>query len=238
MATRSATATKKSDVDSVLAELERLGTKKTKDAMARYGIPSANALGVRMGDLQKVAKRVGKDHALAAALWKTGCYEARMVTCYVGEPAKLTSAQMDRWTRDCDNWAHVDTLAFALFDKSPHAPSRIAAWATSEREFVKRMAFALIASVALHDKKSGDESFTGYLPIIEAGADDERNFVKKGVSWALRSLGRRSAKLHAACVALAKRLAASEHAGARFVGKDAFRELTSPKVAARFAKKR
>jgi 3-methyladenine DNA glycosylase AlkD len=198
--------------------------------MARYAIPDDNALGVRMGDIQKLAKLLGRDHALALALWKTGVYEARMLCAYVDEPERVTAAQMDGQARAFDNWAICDTLCFALWVRTPHAFRKIRSWATHRDEFVKRAAFALLASMALKDKESADAAYLRCLPLIEKAAADERNFVKKSVSWALRGIGRRSVKLNGASVALAKKLAASEAAAPRWVGKSALRELSSAAV--------
>jgi 3-methyladenine DNA glycosylase AlkD len=197
--------------------------------MARYGLPSDNALGVAVADIHVLAKRVGRNHELAVELWKTGIYEARMLTAFIDEPARVTSAQMDRWCRDFDNWGICDTLCFHLLDRTPHAWKKIEKWAGRREEFVKRAAFALLASVALHDKKAADAPFLRSLRVIEQAANDERNFVKKGVSWALRAIGKRSAALNAASRKLAKRLAGSPNAAARWVGKDALRDLQSAK---------
>jgi 3-methyladenine DNA glycosylase AlkD len=206
-----------------LAALEALGEAKVRDGMARYGIVTAErVIGVSMANIQKVAKQFGRDHALAEALWDTRVYEARLLVAYVADPAALTPAQMDGWTRDMDNWATPDTLAFKLFDQSPHAFAMVDRWADDPGEWVKRMAFALLASLALHDKKRVDEPFLDRLPLIEAAATDERNFVKKGVSWALRSIGgRKSPALKAAPRAMADKLAASADKTARWIGRDA-----------------
>ena len=217
-------------VREALAWLERHGTRRTREGMARYGIVADKAFGVSVGAIQQLGKRLGRDHDLAAALWETGWYEARMLCAYVDEPARVTAAQMDRWARDFDNWGITDTLCFALFDRTPHAWKKVEQWSRRRDEFVKRAAFALLASLGLHDKQSGDEPFHRSLKLIEHGAFDERNFVKKGVSWALRVVGRRSLALHADSVDLAQRLAESPNAGARWVGRDALRELTSAKL--------
>ena len=111
--------------------------------MARYAIPSDNAYGVTMTNMKVLAKRLGREHELAAALWDTGVYEARMLASLVDEPARVTSAQMDRWCSDFDNWAICDTACFALFDRTPHAWDKVAKWAAQRDEFVKRAAFAL-----------------------------------------------------------------------------------------------
>jgi 3-methyladenine DNA glycosylase AlkD len=193
--------------------------------MARYAIVARKVFGVTVADLRDLAKQVGRDHRTALALWKTGWYEARMLTAFVDEPEKVTPAQMERWARDFDNWAICDAMCFHLFDKSPHAWKMVRAWSTRKEEFVKRAAFALIAGMALHLKKSPDQPFASALPLIERGANDPRNFVKKGVSWALRSIGRRSPALKAKAVAVSKRLVKSAEPAARWVGRDALRQL-------------
>lgn len=221
------------DVEAVVASLKRLGTKRSRDGMARYAIRSDNVFGVTVGAIRQIGKRLGHNHDLALALWETGWYEARMLAAFVDDPDRVTPAQMDRWCKDFDNWAICDTICFHLFDKTPHAFRKVAQWANRRNEFEKRGAFALLASLGVHDKKSGDEEFARCLPLIERAATDDRNFVKKGVSWALRVIGRRSLDLNEASVKLSQKLAASEHAAARWIGRDALKELTSKAVSER-----
>jgi 3-methyladenine DNA glycosylase AlkD len=221
------------DAGAVVALLERLADKKTRDGMARYGLPSDKAFGVPVSKIQKLAKQVGRSHALAEALWKTGWYEARMLAAYVDEPEQVTPQQMDRWCADFDNWGIVDTVCFVLFDRSPHAWSKVAPWSKRSDEFGKRAGFVLLACLAAHDKRAEDKAFAKCLPLVERGAQDERNFVKKGVSWALRMVGRRSRALNAQAVAVARRLTESLSASAQWVGKVALKELTSPAVVRR-----
>ena len=211
-------------VATALAWLEKHSSKTVRDGMSRYAIPSDHALGVKMGDIQKLGKRLGRDHALALELWDTGVYEARMLSAYVDEIDEVTPRRMDSQARDFDNWAICDTLCFALWVRSPHAMDKVLKWATSREEFVKRGAFALLASVALKRKDLEDAELLKTLPLIEKAAIDERNFVKKGVNWALRGIGRRPG-LRKAAVALAKRLAAREEPAPRWIGKDALRDL-------------
>jgi 3-methyladenine DNA glycosylase AlkD len=224
-------------VAAALAWLKKRSSKAVRDGMARYAIPSDHALGVRMADIQKLGKQLGRDHALALALWKTGVYEARMLTAYVDDPARVTPAQMDAQARDFDNWAICDTLCFALWVHTPHAFTKIRQWATHRDEFVKRAAFALLASVALRDKETGDAPFLRGLKFIEKAASDERNFVKKGVNWALRGIGDRNVALNKAAITLAKKLALSAAPAPRWVGKDALRQLGSAPVQRRLRKK-
>ncbi len=218
----------KADVQAALSALEQMGTQRDRENLARFGTTASKAFGVSMANIQVLAKRLGRNHELAAALWDTGWYEARMLTSFVDEPASVTPTQMDRWCNDFDNWGICDTVCFHLFDKTPHAWAKVAQWSDSRHEFVKRAAFALLASLALHDKRADDESFARCLPLVERAAIDERNFVKKGVSWALRLIGRRNIALNAAAVDVARRLSASSEPAARWVRKDAFKELTSP----------
>ncbi len=226
-------------VDEALRWLERKGTKKVReDMLTRYGITAPKAFGVPVGTIQQLGKKLGRDHELAAGLWDTGWYEARLLTAYVDDPTQVTSAQMDRWARDFDNWGVCDTLCFALFDRTPHAWKKVEPWSKRREEFVKRAAFALVASLALHDKKAADGRFLATLPLIERGASDDRNFVKKGVSWALRVVGRRTRALNEAAVKVARRLAESPEAPARWVGKDGLKELTSPAVQRRLDQRR
>jgi 3-methyladenine DNA glycosylase AlkD len=217
-------------VTQALSWLKKHSKKSVRDGMARYAIPNDKALGVLMGDIQKLAKMLGRDHALALELWKTDVYEARMLCAYVDEPQRVTAAQMDAQARDFDNWAICDTLCFALWVRTPHAFAKIRKWATSRDEYVKRASFALLASMALKHKESTDADYLRLLPLMEKAASDERNFVKKAVSWALRGVGRRSIALNRKSIALAQKLAASEAAAPRWIGKDALRELSSTAV--------
>ena len=225
------------DKDEVLKWLERRGTRRTVEGLPRYGIEAARAFGVTMGTLLALRKRLGKDQALSVALWESGWYEARLLAALVGDPQRVTRRQMNAWAASFENWGDCDTVCFHLFDRTPFAWEKARQWSASPREFVKRGAFALMACLALHDKAAPDKNFLGLLPLIEKGAHDERNFVKKGVSWALRAIGRRNLVLNAAALAAARRLAQSEEAACRWVGKDALRELTSSKVRAQLARR-
>jgi len=217
-------------VDAVITRLKTLSSRSTRDGMSRYGLPSDNALGVPVGKMQKLAKEIGRNHELAEGLWKTGIYEARMVAAFLDEPTLVTTAQMDRWCRDFDNWGIVDTVCFKLFDQTPHAWKKVLQWSKRRDEFQKRAAFALLACLGVRDKEATNEQFLACLPLIEEASTDERNFVKKGVSWALRVIGRRNAELHNSCVRLAEGLASSMNPTARSLGKEALREFKSAVV--------
>ena len=224
-------------VAETLAWMERRGSKKNRDGMARYGIVAPKVYGISVADLRDKAKELGRDHDLALGLWDSGWYEARMLAGFVDEPAKVTPAQMDRWAKDFDNWAVCDHLCFHLFDRTPHAWSKIRKWSSSRDEFIKRAGFALLAGVALHAKKAPDEPFIESFALIESAAGDNRNFVKKGVSWALRTIGHRNARLHGMAIDTANELSKSAEPSARWIGKDALKDLSREMVRARVAKK-
>ncbi len=236
---KGAAAGTKERVLDCLAMLKKLSSKKTLEEMGpRYGIHTKKAFGVSMANMKVVAKKLmanklGQDHELAIALWETGWYEARMVACMVDDPARVTSAQMDAWCNDFDNWGICDTVCFKLFDQVPGALGKVRKWAKREEEFVKRSAFALLACVALHDNSLGNEEFEEGLELIAVAASDERNFVKKGVVWALRGIGSRNAAMRLEAMMVAERLMEAESAAARWVGKTALKEL-----AGKAAKKR
>jgi len=220
-------------VEFALAWLKRHSTKTTLEGMVRYAIPSGDAYGVAMKDIKTLGTMLGADQPLAAALWATGVYEARMLASFVGDPDRLTAAQMERWCKDFDNWAFCDAMSFNLFDRTPHAWTKVAEWSNRRNEFQKRTAFALLWSLTVHDKSAGDEKFRQGLRLIEREAGDGRNFVKKATNMALRAIGKRSRALNAAAVVVARRLGESTDATARWIGQNALRELTSPAVTAR-----
>jgi 3-methyladenine DNA glycosylase AlkD len=213
------------DVDSALAWLERHGTKQTREGMARYGIPSTRALGVTVGATKAYAKQIGKDHALADALWRSGIYEARLLAAFVADPEAVTTRQMDAWADEFDSWALCDTVCFHLFDRTKFAWSKVSAWAGTRPEFKKRAAFALLWSLSVHDKQAADERFLAAFPLVERGAQDERDYVKKGVDMALRAVGKRNAALRTAAVDLARKLCESDRGAQAWVGRSALREL-------------
>jgi len=221
--------------DAVLDQLREKGSAENVEGMGRYAIGSERRLGVSMPDIRKIAKTTGKDHDLALDLWESGFAEARIAACLIDVPGEVTEAQMEKWVVDFNSWDVCDQVCLNLFDKSNFTDTKIREWSTREEEFVKRAAFALIAGVAWHDKQAPDTRFIEYLPIIKSGATDDRNFVKKGVSWALRHIGKRNSKLNKAAIKTAKEIQQVDSNAARWIASDVIRELESEKVQARLA---
>jgi 3-methyladenine DNA glycosylase AlkD len=201
--------------------------------MARFGIVGEKRLGLSMPVMRSIAKTLGHEHALALALWETGIPDARIVAGMVAEPAQLTSRQMDAWTKDLASWDVCDQVCGSAFLASPLAWRKVSVWAKRQDEFVRRAAFALLATLAVHDKAADDFQFIDALPLIEAAACDERNFVKKAVNWALRNIGKRNQALNAAAMDCARRIQLQNTKSARWIAADALRELGSDAVQVR-----
>ncbi len=223
----------------VLRELYALANPRNVEGMARFGISTCKeALGIPTPVLQKIARKIGRDHALALELWKSGVFEARCIAALIDDPKLVTEEQMERWARDFDNWAVCDNCCGRLFDKTSLAYRKTLEWSRREEEYVKRAAFSLMAALAVHDKQAADVKFLKFLPPIRRESTDERNFVKKAVNWALRQIGKRNVALHKAAIKTAQEIRKIDSPSARWIAADALRELRSEAVQKRLRHKR
>ena len=222
-------------VREVLEELRSVGDPERLSGMARYGIATKRALGVSIPELRALARRLGSDHELAMGLWDSEIHEARILASMVDEPERVTQDQMDAWVLEFDSWDLCDQVCGNLFDRTPYAFLKAVEWSWREEEFVRRAAFALMAASAVHNKSAGDEEFEVLLPIIRRAADDDRNYVKKAVNWALRQIGKRSPGLNRKAIETAKQIQKLDSRAARWIAADALRELTSDPVRKRLA---
>jgi 3-methyladenine DNA glycosylase AlkD len=217
-------------VGEVLDKLKEKARPDQLEGMARYGMTPEGRLGVSIPDLRRLAKELGKNHEQALDLWKSGIQEARILAAMIGEPERMTEQEMERWVKDIDSWDVCDQVCMNLFERVPFVKKKIADWSKRDEEFVKRCAFSLIACLAWHDKTAADDIFIDLLPVILTGAVDERNFVKKSVSWALRHIGKRNLNLNRAALKAADDMATIDSKAARWIACDAIRELTSEAV--------
>ena len=211
--------------EQVMRRLRALGDPAAVAGMARFGINPQGTLGVPVPALRRLARELGTDRALARRLWASGVHEARILASMVEDPARVTRAQMDRWARAFDSWDVCDQCCLNLFRRSPHARAQALAWSSRSEPFVKRAGFALMAVLAVHDRQAPDADFEPFLEAVEREAGDDRNYVRKAVSWALRQIGKRNPRLRRRAMAVARRLKRSESRAARGVGSDALREL-------------
>lgn len=221
-----------SPADAVIAHLKTLGAESNLAGMARFGIETDKALGIANPALKRIARVIKRDHGRALTLWDSNIREARLMAGLTAEPQKLTLDTARQWASGFNSWEIVDSLADLFVDARLEA-ILIPEFVADEREFVRRTAFSMIAVAAVHLKQEPDETILAWLPLIEAHAGDDRNFVKKAVNWALRQIGKRSVRCHGPALSLAQSLAARQDRTARWIGKDAVRELTSSAVLAR-----
>jgi 3-methyladenine DNA glycosylase AlkD len=208
------------------------------EGMARFGIVAKEAYGVPAPALRKLAREIGRDHALAQRLWASGIHDARVLAALIDDPAQVTEEQMESWVGDFDNWGVCDACCGVLFDRTEFAYRRAVEWSRRDEEFVKRAGFALMACLAVHDKEAGDRQFERFLPIIEREATDERNFVKKAVNWALRQIGKRNMRLNRKALETAERIRALDSRAARWIAADALRELRGEAVQKRLRERK
>jgi 3-methyladenine DNA glycosylase AlkD len=218
------------EYETVIRQLKAMRNPANVAGMARFGINPENTLGISVYDLRKMAKEMGTDHALALRLWGSGIHEARLLAVFLDEAAKVTESQMEKWAKDFDSWDVCDQTSTSLFDQTPFAWKKAREWSSRKEEFVKRAAFALMAGLAVHDKKAGDEAFTALFPLIKKEAKDERNYVRKAVNWALRNIGKRNANLNKAAIKTAGEIRKLDSKAARWIAADALRELTHEKT--------
>jgi 3-methyladenine DNA glycosylase AlkD len=225
------------DIETALAELRSMADETRRPGMARVGIDVSKALGVSVPRIRAVAKRCGTDHALGAELWRTGVHEARILATLVADPRALTPEKMEAWVVDIGSWDVCDFAADA-FSRAPAGRNAIRAWARRPESFVRRCAFSMIARRAVWAKDAPDREFLRYLPLIHRASTDPRNEVKRSVSWALRQIGKRNRALHAAAIEEAEQMLALAAPSARWIARDALRELRSEETRSRLPDRR
>lgn len=211
--------------EQVIHELRARADARVVAGMARAGINPRGTLGIQVTALQKLARVIGTDHELAAALWASGIHEARILAALVDDPEQVTEDQMDHWAFAFNSWDVCDQVCKYLFSRTPYAVEKIRQWASHNGQFVKRAAFALVADLAASDNTASDTLFEEFLVLAEREAIDDRNYVKKAVSWAIRQIGKRNESLRAAALRTAQRLSQQGSPGALWIAQDVMNEL-------------
>lgn len=207
-----------------------MGERKNVEGMKRFGISGGEMLGVPVPKMRKLAKEIGRDHALAQELWKTGVHEARILASMVDEIDKVDARHMDAWIKGFDSWDVCDQCCMNLFSKSRLAYRKCFEWSKRKREFEKRAGFALMACLAWTGKEVKDAEIEKFFPVIKREARDERNFVRKAVNWALRNIGKRNRALNRKALAAAKEIQKMDSKPAKWIAGDAIRELAGKAV--------
>ena len=218
------------EYEDIIPELESLSNPEDVKGMARFGINSKKVYGVRMPELRRIAKNAGKNHELAEKLWDSGYNETKILASLIEDPKKVTEDQMDKWVIGFNSWDICDQCCINLFHKTPYAYKKIFEWSEWSEEFVKRAAFTLIAVLAVHDKKSDDNKFKQFFPLIIRESNDNRNYVKKAVNWALRQIGKKNRNLNNESINVAMQIQRIDDKSAKWIAADALRELQSEKI--------
>lgn len=221
------------DKDSLLNSLLCLESIENREGMSRFGITTSNALGVSMPKIRSLAKGIAKNTGLARELWDSGIHEAQILAALIANPKDFSSELMDEWVADFDSWDVCDQCCGNLFKHTPFAIEKVQKWTASEIEFTRRAGFALIATLSLKSSKLPNEQFMKFLTLIEIHSTDSRNMIKKAVNWALRQIGKRNLQLYPLALEMAEKLKSSTNATARWIGSDAYRELTNEKIMGR-----
>ena len=223
----------KMTLEELKKELQKNVRPNALEGMARFGIDVSKAYGVSIPVQRKLAKQIGKDHKFAQELWNAGIHETRIIASMIDEPEKVTKSQMDKWANDFYSWDVCDQSCNNLFVYTPFAHEKAMKWCDSKKEFVKRAGFTMMAVIAVHDKQATDKDFEKFFSKIKEASTDERNFVKKAVNWALRQIGKRNLTLHQKALTVAFEIGAVDSKSAKWIAKDAIRELTDPKIISR-----
>jgi 3-methyladenine DNA glycosylase AlkD len=224
-----------STASEVVAYLASLTDDEARANMARFGIDPRRSFGIPHSVTKPLARQLKRNHPRALELFATGRREAQLIAGWTADPKLMTIETARAWAADFSSWEVVDGIA-DLFLDCAFWREFIIECARDDREFVKRTAFTMMAMAAIQKKEEPRATFDLYLEMIEGAAEDDRNFVKKAVNWALRFIGKRSAGLHSAAVTLAEQLAQSENKTSRWIGKDALRDLASEATKKRLAR--
>ena len=226
------------DANEALARLKTLSDRTALEGMARYGINTKKAYGVSVSNLRELAKEIGQDHVLAQELWASGIHEARILASIVDDPRQVSDRQLERWVSALDSWDLCDQCVGNLFDKTRFAYKKAVEWSGRGDEFVKRAGFAMMARLAVHDKRADDSRFLRFLSIIEREAGDDRLLVRKAVNWALRQIGKRNPTLNRRAIKTALSIKKQDSSSARWIASDAIRELTGSGIRVRLRRTR
>ncbi|MBN8701768.1 MAG: DNA alkylation repair protein [Bacteroidetes bacterium] len=216
-------------VSDVIKELKKVSDASRLSGMSSFGIDVSKAIGVSIPNVRALAKKIKTNHSLALQLWDTEIHEARILASMIADSKQVTKSLFNKWVADFNSWDLCDQTCGNLLDKTPFAIDKAIEFSKNKREYVKRAGFVLMAALAVHDKKADDAVFINFLPIIQREANDERNFVRKAVNWALRQIGKRNKKLNRAALLCAESILTQESKSAKWIATDAIRELKSKK---------
>ena len=209
----------------IIIELQTMSSDKYKTNVIKLGIPEKDSIGVSTSDVRKLAKSITKSNTLAKELWKTGYHEAKLLAVLLFDKKTLLLEDVEPLIEQVYSWDLCDHLCKNLLIKMKGYESLITKWYSKNKTYTKRAAFTLIASAAIHDKKVSVETLNDYLKIIHEYSNDEREHVKKAISWALREIGKKDFNYQEKAIVLAHDLIETGSREQIWIGKDALKEL-------------
>ena len=212
-------------VEEVLKEMKKISSPEARATQKYFGITAEDTFGLTTPQMRSLAKHIGKNQPLALQLWKTGIHEAKHVAIFIADPKQFTEKLIEKWLKDFSSWDTVDNCCGTIFEKTPFAYDKAIEWTQRKKEYEKRAGFSMMAALAVHDKKSEDKKFERFFPYIINESNDERNFVRKAVNWALRQIGKRNERLCKKAIRVAKEIYLKDDASSKWIAADALREL-------------
>ena len=163
---------------------------------SKLGMDVSSYRGADPGKVKKLAKKIGKDHALAVELWNTGIHEAKLLAVFIEDGTTVSEAQLEQWVSELTFWDLGDKFCEFVVSKSEHGAHLANRWQRSEDEFTRRSAFIGAGFLAKKNKKLPDRFFLHFLDKIENTVEVEMNWVKEGMIYALTNIGTRNRALN------------------------------------------
>lgn len=225
------------NINSIIRYLEANSNPDDIPFMAKFGITPDRTFGTKIPVLRALAKEIGPDHKLAFKLWDKGYRETMILATMVADPNLVTKKMMDNWSLKFTYWEICDQAVMNLFGRTEYAWDKAVDWSTARHEGRKRAAFVLMARLAVTEKNAKNTSFEKFFPMIVKGALDNRNMVKKAVSWALRQIGKRNIVLNKKSQKIAEALSRLDLPSAKWISTDVLKELTDKKILDRIERK-
>lgn len=177
---------------------------------------STRSYGIGLTELRKIARKIGRDHALALELWKSDVYEARILGLLIDDPKQITRAQAEKQVEDLDEpvLAHVFSSCDASLAKVPYIVELAADWIDSKDKVRRSCGYGLLSEIAGSKKKGApdDAFFLKYVDRIH------QTFLASGKvegAYALLCIGKRNIKLNAAALKVAREIGPVEYEGDR-----------------------
>lgn len=208
------------------------------EGLKRFGIPNHKALGIRMPQLRAAAKPHKNNATLAKELYRMPIHEAKLAAAFIDDPKILSLEDAEFYWQDFYSWDLVDQFSTGLFVSCPFAHELPFLWTPAQGEFQRRAGIVMIVAIALHHKKMPDQDLAKFYPLLQEYIFDERNFVRKAISWVLRTIGKRSLYLNHQIQELIQTEWMDNKGNFKYwAAGDAFREISQEKYLAKLRAK-